>query len=98
MLLDGEGHVRVTDFGLAKVNVSDSEHERTNSFIGTMEYMVSHGSFGERPLLPPGCLLLPVCLGGHSGRRRIGATEYMVRAGGESSLSVAVSGVDSLMH
>ena len=23
----------------AKGNISDSEHERTNSFIGTMEYM-----------------------------------------------------------
>lgn len=33
-----EGHVRLTDFGLAKGNMSD-EGERTNSFIGTMEYM-----------------------------------------------------------
>ncbi|PRW45661.1 serine threonine- kinase 2 19-like isoform A [Chlorella sorokiniana] len=39
VLLDSEGHVRITDFGLAKGNVSDAEHERTNSFIGTMEYM-----------------------------------------------------------
>ncbi|PSC73894.1 Serine threonine-kinase 2 19 [Micractinium conductrix] len=39
VLLDGEGHVRITDFGLAKGNMSDSEHQRTNSFIGTMEYM-----------------------------------------------------------
>ncbi|KAL4447725.1 hypothetical protein ABPG75_004944 [Micractinium tetrahymenae] len=39
VLLDGEGHVRITDFGLAKGNMSDAEHERTNSFIGTMEYM-----------------------------------------------------------
>eukprot|EP00887_Chlorella_sp_A99_P003629 scaffold7.g3629.t1 len=31
--------MQVTDFGLAKINISDAEHERTNSFIGTMEYM-----------------------------------------------------------
>ncbi len=30
--------MRLTDFGLAKGNMSD-EGERTNSFIGTMEYM-----------------------------------------------------------
>ncbi len=34
MLLDSEGHVKVTDFGLAK-RLSDDT--RTNSFIGTME-------------------------------------------------------------
>lgn len=39
VLLDSEGHVCVTDFGLAKGNVSDAEHQRTNSFIGTVEYM-----------------------------------------------------------
>lgn len=39
VLLDNEGHVRVTDFGLAKGNMSDAEHHRTNSYIGTMEYM-----------------------------------------------------------
>ncbi|KAI8102271.1 hypothetical protein M9435_005877 [Picochlorum sp. BPE23] len=39
VLLDAQGHVKVTDFGLAKGNMSDAEHHRTNSFIGTMEYM-----------------------------------------------------------
>lgn len=39
VLLDADGHIRVTDFGLAKGNISDAEHQRTNSFIGTMEYM-----------------------------------------------------------
>ena len=35
VLLDSQGHVKVTDFGLAKDNMSDDV--RTNSFIGTME-------------------------------------------------------------
>lgn len=39
VLLDSEGHVKITDFGLAKGNLSDAEGQRTNSFIGTMEYM-----------------------------------------------------------
>ena len=39
MLLDGDGHIKVTDFGLAKANVGDDAASRTNSFIGTMEYM-----------------------------------------------------------
>lgn len=39
VLLDNEGHIKVTDFGLAKGNMSDAEEQRSNSFIGTMEYM-----------------------------------------------------------
>lgn len=39
VLLDSEGHIKVTDFGLAKGNMHDDEEHRTNSFIGTMEYM-----------------------------------------------------------
>lgn len=35
VLLDAGGHVKVTDFGLAKGNMTDEI--RTNSFIGTME-------------------------------------------------------------
>ena len=35
MLLDSEGHIKVTDFGLAKHGMNDEA--RTNSFIGTME-------------------------------------------------------------
>eukprot|EP00775_Hariotina_reticulata_P010697 gene10697-10854_t len=37
VLLDSDGHIRLTDFGLAKGNMN--EDNRTNSFIGTMEYM-----------------------------------------------------------
>ena len=37
VLLDKDGHIKVTDFGLAKANMSADG--RTNSFIGTMEYM-----------------------------------------------------------
>ncbi len=35
VLLDSDGHIKVTDFGLAKPGLSDDV--RTNSFIGTME-------------------------------------------------------------
>ena len=35
VLLDSEGHIKVTDFGLAKHGMNDEA--RTNSFIGTME-------------------------------------------------------------
>ena len=38
MLLDSEGHIKVTDFGLAKHGMNDEA--RTNSFIGTMEVIV----------------------------------------------------------
>eukprot|EP00878_Enallax_costatus_P016535 GHUV01017348.1.p1 GENE.GHUV01017348.1~~GHUV01017348.1.p1 ORF type:complete len:478 (+),score=209.34 GHUV01017348.1:238-1671(+) len=37
VLLDSDGHIRLTDFGLAKGNMD--KDSRTNSFIGTMEYM-----------------------------------------------------------
>lgn len=39
VLLDAEGHVRITDFGLAKAGAWDDPNERSNSFIGTLEYM-----------------------------------------------------------
>lgn len=37
ILLDSEGHIKITDFGLAKDNVTDDC--RTNSFCGTLEYL-----------------------------------------------------------
>lgn len=37
-LITTDGHIKITDFGLAKGNIHD-EDERSNSFIGTMEYM-----------------------------------------------------------
>ena len=39
VLLDSDGHIRITDFGLAKGDMNDDVDQRTNSLIGTMEYM-----------------------------------------------------------
>ena len=38
ILLDNEGHVKLTDFGLAKVQDPESE-KRTNSLVGSIDYM-----------------------------------------------------------
>lgn len=38
ILLDREGHVKLTDFGLAKDNLHDTDG-RTESFCGTTEYL-----------------------------------------------------------
>lgn len=49
ILLDGEGHVRLTDFGLSKVAL-DSEDGKTSTFCGTIEYMapetLTHTRYG----------------------------------------------------
>ncbi|CAD8166179.1 unnamed protein product [Paramecium octaurelia] len=37
ILLDMEGHLKITDFGLSKINVKDDE--KTNTFCGTPEYL-----------------------------------------------------------
>lgn len=37
VLLDSEGHIRITDFGLSKQNIG--MHEKTHSFCGTPEYL-----------------------------------------------------------
>eukprot|EP00798_Chlamydomonas_sp_ICE-L_P026807 gene26807-4401_t len=54
VLLDNEGHVRLTDFGLAKGNMAESKaadaagHQRTNSFIGTMpNFGLAKGNMAE---------------------------------------------------
>ena len=36
LLLDAEGHIAVTDFGLSKENL---ENDKAYSFCGTVEYM-----------------------------------------------------------
>jgi len=37
LLLDGDGHIKVTDFGLSKEGLSDNQ--RTKTFCGTPEYL-----------------------------------------------------------
>ena len=37
VLLDADGHIRITDFGLSKQNIG--MHEKTHSFCGTPEYL-----------------------------------------------------------
>ncbi|CAH8638287.1 unnamed protein product [Heterobilharzia americana] len=39
VLLNEEGHVRLTDFGLSKESIFESSGDRTYSFCGTVEYM-----------------------------------------------------------
>ena len=38
VLLDGDGHIKLTDFGLSKESIFDTE-KKTFSFCGTVEYM-----------------------------------------------------------
>jgi serine/threonine protein kinase len=37
ILVDAEGHIKLTDFGLSKMNFTESS--RSNSFCGSPEYM-----------------------------------------------------------
>jgi serum/glucocorticoid-regulated kinase 3 len=39
ILLDSEGHIKLTDFGLAKENFHRRNRGRTNTFCGTPEYL-----------------------------------------------------------
>ena len=47
LLLDGEGSVRVTDFGLAKLQSADSELTREGQVLGTPAYMPPEQASGQ---------------------------------------------------
>jgi hypothetical protein len=51
ILLDAEGHIRVTDFGLAKVI---TEGSRNNSLVGTIDCACARTPDGLRTTLPRG--------------------------------------------
>lgn len=46
VLLDEDGHIMVTDFGLCKGNIDD-DSTRADSFVGTMQYMAPEVIKGE---------------------------------------------------
>lgn len=39
MLLDDNGHVKLTDFGLAKKGIINSTDQKAYTFVGTLEYL-----------------------------------------------------------
>lgn len=45
-LLDSEGHLLLTDFGLSKVAIEEEDH-RANSILGTIEYMAPEVILGQ---------------------------------------------------
>ena len=39
ILLDVDGHIKLTDFGLCKEGLEKGDEDKTFSFCGTVEYM-----------------------------------------------------------
>ena len=47
ILLDGEGHIRLTDFGLSKTGIFKTEEDMTYTICGTPEYLAPEIVRGE---------------------------------------------------
>ena len=47
VLLGGDGHVKLTDFGLSKEYDIDPASKKADSFCGTVEYMAPEGPWGN---------------------------------------------------
>ena len=43
ILLGGDGHIKLTDFGLSKEYYEDPTRKKADSFCGTVEYMAPEG-------------------------------------------------------
>lgn len=48
-MIDIDGHIRLTDFGISKKGLSKTD--RTNSFCGSPEYMVKNTIFNKNIIM-----------------------------------------------